>query len=44
MVKVYEKGSQFSPNELVMIALLAGGDYDVSHLRVIIEFIITHII
>ncbi|PBK86687.1 PIN domain-like protein [Armillaria gallica] len=31
MVKVYEKGSQFSPNELVLIALLAGGDYDVSH-------------
>ncbi|SJL13787.1 uncharacterized protein ARMOST_17235 [Armillaria ostoyae] len=28
MVKVYEKGSQFSPNELVLIALLAGGDYD----------------
>ncbi|KAK0228089.1 hypothetical protein IW262DRAFT_1455286 [Armillaria fumosa] len=28
MVKIYEKGSQFSPNELVMIALLAGGDYD----------------
>ncbi|KAK0217977.1 PIN domain-like protein, partial [Armillaria fumosa] len=29
MVKIYEKGSQFSPNELVMIALLAGGDYNI---------------
>ncbi|KAK0448995.1 PIN domain-like protein [Desarmillaria tabescens] len=28
MIKVYEKGAQFSPNELIMIALLAGGDYD----------------
>ncbi|KAK0463169.1 uncharacterized protein EV420DRAFT_1639278 [Desarmillaria tabescens] len=28
MIQLYEKGTQFSPNDLVMIALLAGGDYD----------------
>ncbi|KAK0187068.1 PIN domain-like protein [Armillaria mellea] len=28
MVNIYERGSQFSPNELVMIALLSGGDYN----------------
>ncbi|PBK94780.1 hypothetical protein ARMGADRAFT_1029141 [Armillaria gallica] len=28
LIKVYKAGSQFSCNNLVMIALLAGGDYD----------------
>ncbi|PBK83758.1 PIN domain-like protein, partial [Armillaria gallica] len=28
LIEVYEAGSQFSCNNLVMIALLAGGDYD----------------
>ncbi|KAK0457943.1 PIN domain-like protein [Desarmillaria tabescens] len=32
IIEVYESGTQFSSHDLVMIALLAGGDYDVGEM------------